>query len=77
MDGGVGIGQRRRRRRRRRVGVIPTRLYRCELAVLGGRRVAGGSDVGDILYQRQDRRDGVASSDDDWRGGIGATECAY
>ena len=62
MDRGVRIGE------RRGVGVVSTRLYRVESAILGGRRVAGGGDVGDILYQRQDRGDGVAGSHDEWCG---------
>ena len=67
MDRGLGS----------RVGVVSTRLYRVESAILGGRRVAGGGDVGDILYQRQDRRDGMARGHDDRRGIISATKCAY
>jgi hypothetical protein len=71
MDGGVGDGQ------RRGVGVIPARLYRVELAILGGRWVTGSGGVGDILYQRPNRRDGMARGHDDRRGSIGATKCAY
>ena len=67
MDRGLGS----------RVGVVSTRLYRVESAILGGRRVAGGGDVGDILYQRQDRGDGVAGSHDEWCGSISPAESAY
>ncbi len=71
MDRGVRIGE------RRGVGVVSTRLYRVESAILGGRRVAGGGNIGDLLHKRQDRRDGVACGDDNWCGSISPAESAY
>ena len=65
MDGGVGDGQ------RRGVGVVPAGLYRFELAFLGDWWVPGGGGIGDILYQRQDRCDGVARGHDDGSRSIG------
>lgn len=65
MDGGIGDSQ------RRGVGVIPAGLYRVEFAFLGGRWVTGSGGIGDILYQRQDRRDGMARGHDDGSGSIG------
>jgi hypothetical protein len=67
MDRGLGS----------RIGDVSTRLYRVEFAILGGWRVAGGGNVGDLLHKRQDRRDGVAGSHTDWCGSISPAESAY
>lgn len=67
MDRGLGS----------RIGDVSTRVYRVEFAILGGWRVAGGGNVGDLLHKRQDRRDGVACGDDNWCGSISPAESAY